>query len=603
MRGSGRGRRSLRARLSLATVVVAILAATWTPTTAMAEIRPAAIITDGTVTLGVNPEGDLNGAGVGLRYERTGLDAIGQGCLCEGWGVGDLQTDAFAGANRGHGGAINLVTESFTATSTTATSVVRGAGLRITHRYQPSPHPGVFRIKITVRNLTEETMNSVFYRRVMNWDFDLVGEYVSIDDRLARDVFSTSDNGFATVEPLSPVDPVDSRAGQWGGWNTQDSGPADHGALFDIGLGALLPGRSRSFRAFYGAAGTRAEALSALSAAGAEAYAISMPSTGPRPDGTPNTFLFGLAGVGGTRMPAVANRLRWAVLGDSYSSGTGLGKATNDCDRDDGAYGMRAFRTLNPTVTTVSAEDAILSKLTGFAFGACRGAATTGQFGLDDVTSSTDVVAMTIGGNDAFFGLKVRDCYTNCGRSLYGVEAGSERWPLTWDELRGRLAQVYIDTRRAMDPTGRLYVLSYLIPFSLEAQSCQGFNFEEQLAANAFATKLGDTIQQAVRIANESLEYEVAGIPGNVEFLDWRTGSRFSDLYTVALGYPNAGQSFDVFVSPNGLCAPRGSSEYLNGYAKNWLTSPNRGNAFHPNKAGYAYAGNLLAQAVASDFP
>src|SRR3954451_15778699 len=54
----------------------------------------AATITNGTVSLGVNPEGDLNaqdaasGALICVTYNATGNDGTRQGLPAEGWGAG-----------------------------------------------------------------------------------------------------------------------------------------------------------------------------------------------------------------------------------------------------------------------------------------------------------------------------------------------------------------------------------------------------------------------------------------------------------------------------------------------------------------------------------
>ncbi|MCX7594124.1 MAG: hypothetical protein N2235_10250, partial [Fischerella sp.] len=63
----------------------------------------AAIISNGTIQLGVNQEGHLNvpggtpssGSGttsVGLRFLPTNADGTAPGCLCEGWGVADAES-------------------------------------------------------------------------------------------------------------------------------------------------------------------------------------------------------------------------------------------------------------------------------------------------------------------------------------------------------------------------------------------------------------------------------------------------------------------------------------------------------------------------------
>lgn len=78
-----------------------------------------------------------------------------------------------------------------------------------------------------------------------------------------------------------------------------DFGPRDHGAVFDFDFPTLAPGATVTFRTFYGAAGTEAAALSAVTAAGAEVYSFGQSSRDGGDHGTPNTFIFGFTGVGG----------------------------------------------------------------------------------------------------------------------------------------------------------------------------------------------------------------------------------------------------------------------------------------------------------------
>jgi len=66
-------------------------------------IGPAATISNGTVSLGVNPLGDLNNEDAGLRYEPTGADALLAGCPCEGWGVADASTSVSGFADESTG--------------------------------------------------------------------------------------------------------------------------------------------------------------------------------------------------------------------------------------------------------------------------------------------------------------------------------------------------------------------------------------------------------------------------------------------------------------------------------------------------------------------
>ncbi|WP_411726703.1 DUF6531 domain-containing protein, partial [Methyloglobulus sp.] len=270
---------------------------------------------NGTVMLGVADQGHLNVAGgtlssgnsgttvVGLRYVPTNGEATAPGCLCEGWGIADAGTGQAAHSDIASGGVgVNMVVNSFGSTSIDATSVVTAFGrLRVTHFYHPHPlTPFLYVADITIDNVSATDVSDLRYTRVMDWDIppDTFNEHVTIAGvGSAANLRYADDNGFDTPNPLSPRSPILASG------NQVDTGPTDHGALFDFGFGTLRVGESKSFRIFYGAAGNEIDALGALAIVGAEAYSLGQPSTefggGGSVTGTPNTFIFGFSGIGG----------------------------------------------------------------------------------------------------------------------------------------------------------------------------------------------------------------------------------------------------------------------------------------------------------------
>lgn len=274
---------------------------------------PAVCITNGTILLAVNPTGELNttdatgsaaGPGdAGLTYVATGNDATSPGCLCEGWGVADPASGVWGGANldtEGAGGT-NLVVESFEYSGSTATSVVliQDAAdepvFRVTHEYVPSPAtPNLYQVNVTIENLSGEALATVQYRRVMDWDVEPTAfdEFVTINGGTASALLFSSDDGFASPNPLSGPSQI-----LFSG-NATDAGPGDIGALFDFAFGPIGPGGSISFVIFYGAAATEADANAALAAVGAEAYSFGQTADDPA-GGTPNTFIFAFGNIGG----------------------------------------------------------------------------------------------------------------------------------------------------------------------------------------------------------------------------------------------------------------------------------------------------------------
>ena len=283
--------------------------------------------------------------------------------------------------------------------------------------------------------------------------------------------------------------------------------------------------------------------------------------------------------------------LRMVALGDSYSAGVGVGAVGFGCDRDGLAYAPRARNDLLPASYRIDR----------FAFVACSGAKTgdvTKQ--LASVAPTDNVVSITVGGNDIGFGPKISGCaFGACGPDTYGLQADVRGGTQTWSGLFNKLVNVYVSIRRRMAATGHLYVLSYPIPFSRDAtSSCNGFTATEQNAGNALVTRLDDTISQATQRAAEVLR-SLHGRPGHVRFVDWRTGIRIANGYTIPQGKPGAGQQFATYKSPDGLCNTRGRSAFINGYVAAFPAGGNPlGNSFHPKSNGYWKAAQVLHAAI-----
>lgn len=267
----------------------------------------SAIISNGLIQLGVNDTGNLDipggtpssGSGttfVGLRFLPTNAEALAPGCLCEGWGAADNITGTTGFANQAFGGAFNMDIVSFTNTTTDATSIVdipnnTAPRLRVKHFYHPSVSPNLYQGDVSITNMGS-TAVELLYRRVMDWDVEptFFNEFVTVNNGSVVSLVFTSNNGFASANPLSGP----SSLGFTGSF--VDAGPFDHGALFDFNFGTLAPGATKEFRIFYGAAKNETEANASLLAVGAEAFSFGQPNTPGGPTlGTPNTFIFAFA--------------------------------------------------------------------------------------------------------------------------------------------------------------------------------------------------------------------------------------------------------------------------------------------------------------------
>lgn len=253
----------------------------------LAASSPGAVITNGTVSLGLYGESHLTYNNIGLSF--GGNDAIAVGCYCEGWGVADLTSGVAGYANEStDGGVQNMTLQSFTSTPTSANSVVKiGSTFQVTHNWHPSSTPNLYEATVGITNISGAPVNAV-YRRVMDWDIfpSYFNEYVT--NQGTTDVINSTNSGFSSANPL--VAPwIQGATGQF-----IDYGPTDQGATFDFNVGTLAPGQSRQFRIYYGAANTEANALAALTTVGAQVYSLGQPFGGAT-TGAPNTYMFGYA--------------------------------------------------------------------------------------------------------------------------------------------------------------------------------------------------------------------------------------------------------------------------------------------------------------------
>ncbi|MDT0381154.1 SGNH/GDSL hydrolase family protein [Streptomyces sp. DSM 42041] len=167
--------------------------------------------------------------------------------------------------------------------------------------------------------------------------------------------------------------------------------------------------------------------------------------------------------------------LDYVALGDSYSSGVGAGAYSGgDCRRSANAY---------PELWKANNAPA------SFAFTACSGATTSdvlaGQLG--PVNSGTDLVSISIGGNDAGFA----DAMTTCVVLGEGacLDAIADARAYIAGTLPGRLDSVYnaISDRA---PNARVVVLGYPHIYKVNGTCSFGISETSRAAINSAADDL-----------------------------------------------------------------------------------------------------------------
>lgn len=146
--------------------------------------------------------------------------------------------------------------------------------------------------------------------------------------------------------------------------------------------------------------------------------------------------------------PAQAAGPAYVALGDSYSAGNGAGNyisTSGDCHRSNSAYPALWASAHSPS---------------SFTFAACSGAVTSDVLNsqLGGLNSSTGLVTITIGGNDAGFSDVITTCVTGSDSTCVSRVNAAETFVRS--TLPGRLDSVY-NAIRAKAPSARVVVLGY----------------------------------------------------------------------------------------------------------------------------------------------
>lgn len=180
-----------------------------------------------------------------------------------------------------------------------------------------------------------------------------------------------------------------------------------------------------------------------------------------------------------TASPAQAAAAKYVALGDSYSSGVGTREylADDGCYRSRYAYPYKAAAEIGATLS----------------FQACSGAKTADVLSkqLGTLAADTNLVTISIGGNDAGFSSVITQCakpwpYT-CTKEIAAANA------FIRDTLPGRLDNVY-DQIRAKAPNARVVVVGY--PRLFNGETCNALarlSAGEQTELNKTADLLATT--------------------------------------------------------------------------------------------------------------
>ncbi|MBW5485280.1 SGNH/GDSL hydrolase family protein [Streptomyces bambusae] len=203
------------------------------------------------------------------------------------------------------------------------------------------------------------------------------------------------------------------------------------------------------------------------------------------------------AALFGAGQASAAADFGYVALGDSYSSGVGAGNydsASGSCKRTTRAY---------PALWAAAHAPQ------SFAFTACSGARTDDVRAsqLGPLNSGTDLVSITVGGNDAGFADVMTTCVLQSESTCISRINQAKAYVDT--TLPGKLDQVY-DAIEGRAPGARVVVLGYPRFYKLNGTCVAGLTENERAAINGAADHLNAAI--AKRAADHGFTFaSVAG--------------------------------------------------------------------------------------------
>lgn len=198
-----------------------------------------------------------------------------------------------------------------------------------------------------------------------------------------------------------------------------------------------------------------------------------------------------LTGAGAAQAASSA-AVDYVALGDSYSSGVGAGNyesASGNCKRTPRAYPALWAAANSPS---------------SFAFTACSGARTNDVTAnqLGPLSSATDLVSLTVGGNDAGFADVMTTCVLQSEATCIARVEEAKRY--VDSTLPARLDTVYTAIR-SKAPSARVVVLGYPRFYKLGGSCVAGLTENERRAINGGADHLNAAT--AKRAADHGFAY------------------------------------------------------------------------------------------------
>lgn len=210
---------------------------------AMGGAAGAVVITNGTISVGVNEYGqllsnDVSGAEVGLK-RNGGAEVLYQNAPRDSWGVNSANgpdADAYADDVSGSSFGVAAVPGESSSTANSAVTTVLTDSFKVVQSFS-FVGDDVLAIKVDLTNTSGDAIDAIF-QRLAEFHIDENVEYAT--------------NPYSTGIQTTTVGFEEQRVSQDWFFPCCTSDPFNYGAGFRLNLGTMAAGQTRSFTYYYG---------------------------------------------------------------------------------------------------------------------------------------------------------------------------------------------------------------------------------------------------------------------------------------------------------------------------------------------------------------
>ena len=283
----------------------------------------------------------------------------------------------------------------------------------------------------------------------------------------------------------------------------------------------------------------------------------------------------------------IQKSLSVVILGDSYSAGNGAGMYYGPS----GSY--RSHRNWGSIYVNWLKIQGVRTNYTNFAFDGN----TTQQVideQIDRVPENTNIVLMTVGGNDAKFSNIVERCFARGSLSADSCKGGVNSATSKLDEIIEQTNKIFTNLESRLDSTAQIVLVGYpLLSMDTDESIRTCSTYKDRKCLKHTTYKTAENVRKLGKLANQKQS----------EFIkQWNSSHKLKVIFVDSIGTTFAGHE------PNPSADKRNNSRWLNEFFEtegfeeygkvNSKFSKDPSEWYHPNITGHQKIANQIIKTV-----